>query len=364
MAKLIIVGSGILGLSVAEYLTREKFQGIEIKIITNDHKFSGSKAAAANLATKGQLFARDSHFELKLHGKKIYKNWIHNLLKEDNCTLPIDTIFKNGEGIDYFTSSNNRDKHYLRVKQDDSLLNKRNLPTNTILKIEENKIKYIDESWVDAQKLLNILKNILIKRGVLFEENDFYEKKYHEIIKDKKIEHLIFCTGAWTKNLLENLNIPLPLQITKQERLTFGSTFFGDNIIHNINNNFILSEKISNDLKSKVTFSGIINKTYISSSSLRIKSINELNLKEINLKNNIILELAKNNIGDSPNLSEINDLTQLNGFRVGYGHTEIVLDKLNISEPKLKAFVCTGAHKSGYLFAPVIGHIVQNLLFK
>ncbi|MBX9837541.1 MAG: NAD(P)-binding protein, partial [Silvanigrellaceae bacterium] len=113
MTKLIIVGSGILGLSVAEYLTREMFQGIDIKIITNNHKFSGSKAAAANLATKGQMFARDPHFELKLHGKKIYKNWIHNLIKEDNCSLSIDSIFKNGEGIDYFTSINNRDKHYL-----------------------------------------------------------------------------------------------------------------------------------------------------------------------------------------------------------------------------------------------------------
>ena len=123
------------------------------------------------------------------------------------------------------------------------------------------------------------------------------------------------------------------------------------------NNNLILSEKISNDLKSKVTFSGIINKTYISSSSLRIKSINELsNVKAKHLKitydanNDLIiydrhlsdgqgetfygLQMAKYLMKDK-NFSEIT-----NNLLIEYDNIEYKKSKYNSSNYLIECEIC------------------------
>lgn len=366
MAKMTIVGSGILGLSVAEFLSRKIFLGSDIQIITNLHKYSASKAAAANLATKGQLFGREKHFQLKLEGKRQYFKWISLLLNETQNITPIDTVYKNGFGVDYFTSQDNREKHFNRVKQNDDELFKRGFPNNSIIKIEENKINYVDEAWIDAQFLLSLLKDILIKRRVSFIQSDFGTNEYHHLLKSSEKKSLIFCTGVWTKYLLNKLDIKLPHQMLKQERITIGSTYFGDNILNNFDQKFILHEIISDNLKEKVTFSGNKNKQFISSSTLKLNSINELEENSLALekKNIELLNLAKNTSYNSTFLKDSKEIniTKLNGVRVGFGHSEIVLEKLNIPNTKINAIVCAGAHKSGYLFAPVVGFMMQNLL--
>ena len=68
-SNIYIVGSGIIGLSVAEYFSRNN---PHVTVISNNNPLAGSYAAAANLATKGQLFGRDPHFQIKLDAKKIY----------------------------------------------------------------------------------------------------------------------------------------------------------------------------------------------------------------------------------------------------------------------------------------------------
>jgi FAD dependent oxidoreductase len=368
MAKMTIVGSGILGLSVAEFLSREMLLGNEIQIITNYHKYSGSKAAAANLATKGQLFGRDKHFQLKLEGKKQYPKWLSLILNETQNRTPIDEFYRKGFGLDYFTSQENREKHFNRVKQSYEELLKRNFTNNSITKIEENKIMYADEAWVDAQFLLSILKDLLIKRGVHFIQADFSEVQYHYLLECHDSQFLIFCTGAWTKSLLNKLEIKLPRQMEKQERLTIGSTYFGNKILNNFDKKFVLHEIISGNLKTKVTFSGYQCKYFISSSTLKLNSINDFDEDNLNIKNIELFDFAKNVSYNSPylkNSAEIKveeNISKLDGFRVGFGHSEIILEKLDIPNSKINAVVCAGAHKSGYLFAPVVGSMMQNLL--
>ena len=365
MAKMTIVGSGIIGLSIAEFFSRKMFCGNEIQIITNQNKYTGSNAAAANLATKGQLFGRDKHFQLKLDGKKQYPKWISLLLNETQNLTFIDEIYRNGFGLDYFTSEENREKHFNRVKQNNNELLNRNLSNDSIIKIEKNKIMYKNESWVNSSFLLNILKKVLIQRGVKFIYTDFNNDFYHNFLKFNEKENLIFCTGAWTKTLLTTLGIKLPNQMEKQERLTIGSTYFGKNILNNFDPKFVLHEIISDNMKEKVTFSGYENKYFISSSTLKLNNIYEFEEKYLELKNNILLKLSKNSNYNSPFCNNLEgNISKLDGFRVGYGHSEIIIEKLNSPNSNINAVVCAGAHKSGYLFAPVVGSMVQNLLFR
>ncbi|RDB37232.1 FAD-dependent oxidoreductase [Spirobacillus cienkowskii] len=360
MSSITVVGSGIIGLSVAEFLSKNNsFKNIQI--ISEDHQYSGSKAAAANLATKGQLYGRDKHFQYKINSKKIYSNWIESLIKEINLKIQLEDVYKCGYGIDYFTTVENRDKHFNRVMQNTEELIKRNITELSIIKLGENKIQYKDESWVNAKLLLNILNKVLILRGVNFIKDKFDYSTINKILTHGTKNTIIFCTGAWTKSLLTNLGFQLPKKMQQKERLTFGTTFFGQNIFENFNNDFVLQEIVSENLKNKVTFSGNSNCHYLSSSSIKINDINFVDEEFLKNKNEEILNLSKVSISNSPVLKNDSIINKMQGYRVGYGHEELVVEKIYSNDQNLNIFVCAGAHKSGYLFAPVVGSILQNL---
>ena len=365
-----IIGSGIIGLSVAEYLTHK---GKSVVVISNDHPLSGSKAAAANLATKGQLFARDSHFQLKLDGKKIYSHWINRLENEisyENKTQ----IYKFGLGTDIFLNSSDRDRQLKRVLQNKEDLISKNLSTNAIESEGDNAIIYKEEAWVNASELLKVLKFVLIKRGVNFISESFSKKHLTGINSGEQKVCFILCTGAWTKDLLKELQWPLPKGMSSSERMTIGSTFNLKNEIKNKYDEIILQEKINENFSNKVTWSGDANTSYLSSTSLKISSdLSSLDLNRLFLvsttsvessikslletKNKEFLDFALEDKKISPENLEIKT-----GLRVGYGHSEIIIEKVHFTHENYSALVCCGAHKSGFLFAPVLGEIIEKIL--
>lgn len=349
--KIYIIGSGILGLCAAEYFSRKNnnFRGNNnVTIISDNNPLAGSYAAAANLATKGQLFGRDPHFQMKLDAKKIYPSWINNLLRESQQKIPMDEIFKIGLGIDIFSNSDDRDKHLKRVQQEKEQLIAKNLPTDFILANKENEIIYQNEAWVHADQLLTLLKVVLKNRGITFIQNKFSMKLLEEIKGNNEKSVVIFCAGAWTKELLIDLELTLPQGFNKSERLTIGSTFYTQ---QNYNNDYVLFEKIAPFLKQKVTISGNSANLYISSSSIKT----ELDLKldtendELKKKNSDLINLAEASLVLKGNIEE------KIGYRVGYGHSEILIESVNLCSNNVTAVVCCGAHKSGFLFAPIVG---------
>lgn len=362
MASIIVIGSGILGLSVAEYLSRTEKN---VTILSNDHPMSGSFAAAANLATKGQLYGRDPHFQMKIDAKNKYRGWITSLLEEAQENIELERIFRQGAGIDSFFSKEDRDHHLQRVLQPQEELLERKLPVDFIKSEDDNKVIYQDEAWVDAAFLLRILKNVLLKRGVIFISETFSQKSL-ERYKNKECVNLIFCTGAWTKDLLSSLSFPIPNRMQRQARFTIGSTFFGNKILESDQENFVLQEIISFGRKNKVTFSGNENLQYVSSSTLKFSSEKfpyfENEIENINDKNIELLKLAKLKIKKSCYLKEDCELNKLTGIRVGYGHSEIVLEKF--IHHNFNTVICSGAHKSGFLFASEVGGRISAMLFK
>ncbi|WP_186648047.1 FAD-dependent oxidoreductase [Fluviispira vulneris] len=363
MKKISIIGSGILGLSIAEYLSRDKKNGTDIQIISTNNTLAGSYAAAANLATKGQLYGRDKHFQVKLDAKKCYQNWIENLLKEVKSEQNIKTVFKIGLGVDFFTSEFNRDKHYRRVKQNDDELRNKNLPIDFILKEGKRKIIYQQEGWVNSFILMQLLTDVLSKRKV-----NFINKQFTKIDLDKLSEvghkhNIIFCTGAWTELLLRDLEIPIPEQMKKTKRMTVGTTFYGKNIFENYSEDYVLMEKIAENMKTKVTMSGPIENQSISSSTLKINDINIFNETELFEKNKELIKLCSESFANEPYLTKTNikNLEYKTGVRIGYGHSELVIEKLNLKSEHTTGYVCAGAHKSGFLFAPMVGTLLEKL---
>lgn len=367
MTNIIIVGSGIIGLSVAEYFSARPNQ-YQTTIISNHHPLSGSKAAAANLGLKGQLYARDPHFKIKIEAKKIYPTWLVYLLKQIKSTINFDDIYRSGMGIDHFSDTEGREKQLLRVLQPKNILQSKNLPLNAIVSQEPNQIIYQNEAWVDARALMKILLNVLEKRCVSFVQEHFSQlhfKKYSQ----QKNTIIIFCTGAWTKNLLTELEIPAPQKIESQERLTTGMTFFGDNVFENDDVRFVLQDKICHQKKEKMTFSGPKRRQCLSSLTEKITAsqflIQENGFSIEKEKIEHFLNFAKSPLENSPFLKENVQLEQIKGFRVGYGSSELLIEKVFFNTNIFsQAVVCSGAHKSGFLFAPVMGEKIESLFLK
>lgn len=367
--QIYIIGSGIIGLSIAEYFSR---QNVKATIISNDNPLSGSYAAAANLATKGQMFGRDPHFQIKIDAKKIYPTWIKQLIDEyelkhlNKFPQNINSFFRMGKGLDVFHNHSERNLHLKRVLQNTDELLFRNLPIDSIVPYEENSIIYKDEGWIDATLLISLLKAILKKRAVNFINKSFSKMDLQEIFNQNGENLIIFSAGAWTKQLLKELELPLSSGFNKPERLTIGSTFTTQHTYSSVLNDFVLYEKVSQfSLKKKVTLSGNSLNQYISSSTVKIKSlshfenVNSFYKNELNKKNEELILLAKGSIADVQDgrLEKI-------GLRVGYGHSEILIEPLNILNENTRAIVCCGAHKSGFLFAPLLGEKIEEEFLK
>lgn len=362
MRSILIIGSGIIGLSVAEFLSRTTED--RIAIVSNEHPLSGSFAAAANLATKGQLYARDPHFQIKLDSKKIYSSWVASLLREGGDPFSLDDIFQQGEGCDLFLNETDRDIHLKRVLQSEDELIKRGFELNSIKPIENDKIIYQSEAWVDGLSLIGILKNVLLKRKVHFIHETVGSRNFQNLIKNEKANALIFCTGAWTRELLSKLSFPIPEKMKKQERLTLGSTFYGGNILEQDDKNYVLKELISSHRKNKVTLSGSSSKQYVSSSTVKVQNFDivrsNFHNPDLEIKNKELLKLACVDSDKFCHLKKSSSVKKTTGIRVGYGHSEFVLEQFYFNE--ILNIVCTGAHKSGFLLAPMIGEIVSKML--
>lgn len=367
ITNIVIVGSGIIGLSIAEYFSARS-EKYHTTIISNCHPLSGSFAAAANLGLKGQFYARDQHFQIKLEAQKSYPNWIAHLLKEAKTTIKSEEIYRHGLGIDHFSNEAGRDKQLIRVRQPKEILQSKNLPLDSITIQSHNQIIYQNEAWVDARSLMKVIWGILEKRAVSFIQESFSQihlKKYSQ----QKNTITIFCTGAWSKSLLTELELPLPPALKGRERLTAGMTFFGKNIFENSDVKFVLQDKIYYDQKEKMTFSGPVERQTLSSLTIKLESLDfrSQNKKQIieNEKVDTFLNLAKLSFENSPFLKENVNLEQVEGFRVGYGPSEIAVEQIFLNTSlSSQGLICAGAHKSGFLFAPMMGEKIESLFLR
>lgn len=356
-----IVGSGILGLAVAEYLSRTQ----RVVLISNEHPLAGSHAAAANLMTKAQLFGRDVHFQRMLSAREIYRTWLQALLIESGKSADsLDTFFCEGVGLEFFKSDAQCQKQFDRVSQPEVDLKARNLGLQPFERFNESTLRFFNEAWVDAATCLNLLRTLLAKRKVeVICEDVLAHSKTIESLKARyNVRNVVFCTGAWTTEVLAHFG--LALQGSK--KITIGSTLIKDVAFHQIvkecrsltspavpdNVQISMCELRSPEKRRKVVISGAGAQSIFSSSSERVDSLSQFNQAALLAANNRLDEIASMYLKNT-----FPTLHVKTGLRVKYGHTELVVKRLSES-----AVICCGAHKTGFLFAPVVGELVAELL--
>ena len=376
---MIIVGKGILGLAAAEYFSRAEVQlafgPTKICVVSSlEMHPPGSAAAGANLSTKGQLFARDPHFALKLAGKNRYPKWLNGLLEEcgsERTNSPeLSAFFRWGTGLDFFADVLDAQKQFQRVFQGVEALEQRGLPTTAVAFENEKSLRYHDEAWVDARFLLSLLEQVCRRRGVTFLEKNIecekdLEQIYAQQFQNQQFQGVVLCPGASVLQLLKNLGFTAPPELKRAHRVTWGSTFVYSAASFHSENHAALCEDVRKDFLSKVTLSGGPHSVVASSTTVKIRTAEDGSIHIKDMEKNQwqeankalgshAQEFATRIWGEHPACS-LGQPTVYSGSRIGFGHQEIVITKLSDKWRGLQVLLCAGAHKSGYLFAPVVG---------
>jgi FAD dependent oxidoreductase len=391
-AHTIVVGEGVIGLSTALALARRKRNVLVVSNHRTKGKFQcASFAAAANLALKGQVFARDPHFGLKIRARTLYQEWLSGL------SLPVS--YHVGLGTDVFACEVECHKQYSRVCQDEVEKTNRHLPIDTIQKASPNTIIYQNEAWVHGEELLISLKQTCLDSGVQFEDANIMDWKDLERFVEFGLSFELFiCGGAGSLALLRDLALePIDSKVSKQlgsPRYSVGSTYF----FPSVPNNLGVSLLEWNQHGEKCTLSGNQKGTFVSSSTVRTKepflfsSHEELtwekeNEKLLHLfsafkKENTESYTERNTLENSENVLNKEGIEKYSGCRVGYGHSELVTCELQPSghpevedldltfrpqkslstNKKFRYFLLGGTHKSGFLYAAVMDEILIQLL--
>lgn len=366
-----IVGKGILGLSAAEFFSRSLAN--RVTVISSPTHACASAAAAANLATKAQVFARDPHFDLKIRGKTLYKKWLSDLLQERGAP-PADglsQIYVEGWGRDVFADESACVRQWQRIQQSPEEIAARGLPAQLIKRSGHKMLDMAGEAWVNAEYLLALLESVCRNRGVEFIEADVSSRDALRFAVGHT-EHLVVAAGAQTPSLLASWGYqPQNGSLLKTRRWSYGGTLEINHSQACLPKDVSLLEVVpASGAIAKLTFSGSSGRLFCSSLSLKCadrgfaERPEDADKASIDAQIQHAFELFQRtfglNVGDSEHRFRW-------GLRLGFGHTELVAEIVEQPEalrPILSGhvLVAAGAHKSGFLFAPCLGELLLQKL--
>jgi hypothetical protein len=364
---IVVVGRGILGLSVAEFLSRDPH--VAIRVLASSQRDSASQAAAANLATKAQVFARDPHFELKLSGKRIYRRWLQQLCSESTQyrNIALNTVYVEGLGRDMFSSPELAEKQWRRVAQVPEEIAQRGLQAQALLRPQTDTIEYGSEAWVDAEFLLRLLEDVCRARGVEFCECDVLQVTDFEA-HSAGAQAIVICAGSETLRLLEAWQLnQLPEAFRKSRRWSYGATLSFEAPRLQFPTGVSLFEWVSHAALEKLTFSGASGRYFCSSVSVSCPNSPDANkpgepdFEKLKQQQIVMKDALDKFFGLK--LVDLNHSWRW-GTRLGFGHKELVVEAVphHFSFLAGPVVVASGAHKSGFLFAPLIGSLVRQKL--
>lgn len=313
-------------------------------------QLSGSLAAPANISFKSQVKARQEHFNYKLKAKSLYPEWIKNLQYElspfiDNAIK----ILRQGKSLEIFEEEALKEKQYVRVTKDGS-----HDPSK--LKIFSRRIEYDDEIYVSGKELLHLLKDVLRRRlNCRFDYNEITQENSKKIFSD--FDKVFFCTGAWTFEFLKDLGLKVDLIFKPRYSLGLSLCFQAKK---SLLKDYVFIEMVKGNSK-KYCLSGNDGRLcYLTSFSKKISHLSELKGSHKGLYNDalsVLGDFQTENIIDS-----ISHIKYLLGVRLRLNHEELSIHTISTAHKDTRLYFCTGFHKSGFYYAPIIGEVVQNFL--
>ncbi|WP_448583841.1 glycine oxidase ThiO [Thermocrinis sp.] len=325
--KIVIVGSGVIGLSTALYLALE---GFRIKLITRNPQEATSWSAGGMLAPfseglEGKLF------EFSYESLRMYPEYIK--LVEEVSRLKIDfwrdgvfrVVLKGEEGL-IKKAEQYREKGYSV-----EFLERMDYYSEEVVSI----IRYADEGWVDVEHLMDALLLAMEKLSVSMEidevvkvelRNDRVER-LNGLRGDYTADYYIFCTGAWTKELFDIPIYPIKGQAIKVKAKPV-------NVVHYSTISYIIP-------RSRYTYVGATSEDVAFLGGNTVEGLSAL---------------CANAIRIVPTIKSAEVISTLYGFRPG------TPDEKPIFAIGTNYSILTGHYRNGILHAPITASIAKSLI--
>lgn len=327
MTKIIVVGSGVIGLSCALFLALE---GYSVRVITRNPEEATSWVAGGMLAPFSEGL-EGVLFEFSYESLREYPSFV-DLVKDAS-----------GQKVDLWMDGINR----VILKGEEKLLEKAEAYAKMGFRVEmldrlpylsrkvQTVIHYPEEGWVDAEMLMDALLFAVNRLGI--------EIAIDHIVKidtkDKKVISLeglkgryeadfyLFCIGAWTRTLFD-----VPVFPVKGQAL-----------------------KVKDGLHHKVHYSSIC---YIipRSKYIYLGATSEVQGFNTDITLEGLRSLSENAIRLIPAMKGARFFSALVGFRPASPDD---LPIFNIGENYM---LLTGHHRNGILHAPLTAKLAKNYL--
>lgn len=329
MTKIIVVGSGIIGLSSALFLS---LSGFRVSLITKNPEEAVSWVAGGMLAPFSEGL-EGVLFDFSYRSLKEYPSYVE--LIRDVSGQRIDLWM---EGIYRVVLKGEEDalrkaKRYIKEGFKLEILTPKALLSDYV----DFLIHYTEEGWVDAPMLMDALLFAINREGV-----EFITDRIHKVItKDKRVIRLegvknryeadfyVFCTGTWTRELFD-----LPVFPVKGQAL-----------------------KVKHPTVDRVYYSSI---SYIipRSKYVYIGATTERQNTDLHVSLEGIKTLSENAMRIMPTISSAQFLSAMVGFRPA------TPDDLPIFDLGENYMLLTGHYRNGILHAPMTVKVLQDYLLK
>lgn len=215
-----IVGRGIIGLTLAyEFLNN----GYSVEVVAPLHRNGeASKIASGIIASKGLFYGRDNLFAAKLHGKKLFIEFVKGLAAKtqtDPKTLFTEGVYEPFESYQEFQRVSERIYHGefkgLFVFEIESANRINGLDLIPFVRPPIGCFYYRKDLLVDIEQLLLLLEYYLKDRGVRFFDqkvtkvSSFSQDRHGLVLERGEIvrKNVFFATGFFVYELLKLLDL-------------------------------------------------------------------------------------------------------------------------------------------------------------
>ncbi|MEJ5338405.1 MAG: FAD-dependent oxidoreductase [Aquificaceae bacterium] len=329
MRKIIVVGSGVIGLSSALLLALE---GHKVQVITRNPEEAASWVAGGMLAPFSEGLRGDL-FDFSYGSLKEYPEFLRLVKEVSGQSVDFwqegiyRVVLKGEEGL-LELAEGYREAGYGVEFVEPSEASQLSTEVITL-------INYTEEAWVDAEMLMDALLSAMGRLGVDFVIDEITEvikeggevKRLRGLKSDYTGDFYVFSTGAWTRELFD-----LPVYPIKGQGMKLKSSGLPK----------VLYSSISYLIPRKRYL-------YVGATSEDVGFLGGNTLEGLN-------RLSEGAVRVAPSLS------QAQIMNMHYGYRPATPDEKPIFEAGESYFVATGHHRNGILHAPLTANIVKEYI--
>lgn len=217
--EILIVGGGIIGLSIARQLKRNGVEKVTILERRSGCGTESSSAAAGMLAPQAEADSDNDFFRFCRASRDLYPKFAEELLEESGVDVELD---RTGTLYAAFTTEEAEELEKRFVWQRNAGLNVEKLSAKEILEIEPNisekvlfGLRFPLDWQVENQKIVEALDKIRLRIGAEFISREIRSLIYenHKIIGVETDREKFFApvvvvaSGAWTSLIADKFNL-------------------------------------------------------------------------------------------------------------------------------------------------------------